>query len=284
MPSTKVLSLILLAIACLLAAGCGGGGDTAKQSLQPGTPPFYWAAAKQAYDAGDYPRASENIAKLTTSDNEFRARAAVWQLVLSAGMTKGYLEVAEAYDLGAKANKEKALAFRKQASAARTLAKGSLLQTLETVHYLNEKVKDAKLQMAFGNPTGRLAEIPNLTKVAKGVLPPEAEAEANQKTAVQKGVVWAATRMVGAGDDAAKAAEMFKQTPVEVPREQFLLGVAGVLAEHAELFGPKQLDEPQRLKIVCGEASEALKQAGTAKGVKDVDAKLQKLMKTVKAS
>ena len=229
-------------------------------------------------------RASENLTKLTGSDNEYRTRANAWLAVLSAGMTKGYLEIAEAYDAGAHANHDNPLIFRRQAGNVRTMAKGTLLQFAEAMHYFNDKGKDPNVEFEFGAPSGRLADIPNLIKVAKGVMPPPADAESTQTTAVQKGVVWSTAHAVGAGEDASKAADLFKTSPVQVPREKFMLGMATALADEADVFGPKQLDEPQRLKMVCTEALDALKQVPDSKEAKEARVKIEKLLKTIKAS
>ncbi len=279
MPSSTRPLLLILAL-CLIITSCA----TQTATVQPGSPAFFWGAAKRAFASGDYLKASENLTKLTGSDNEYRTRANAWLAVLSAGMTKGYLEIAEAYDTGAHSNHDNPLIFRRQAGNMRTMAKASVLQFAESMHYFNDKGKDPSVEFEFGAPSGRLADIPNLLKVGTGIMPPPADAESTQITAVQKGVVWSTAHAVGAGDDASKAADLFKTLPVQVPREKFMLGMAAALAEEAEVFGPKQLDEPQRLKMVCMEAIDALKQVPDSKEAKDTRAKLDKLLKTIKPS
>lgn len=278
--TSRILSLISLCLLAVLLTACASSGPAA---LQPGTPGFFWAAAKQAYQSGDYTRASENLSKLTTTDNEFKPRAEALLAVVSTGMVKGYMDFAEAYDNGARANKDNALAFRRQASTARSQAKGVLLQAMESFHDLNGK-KDAKISFEFGNPNGTLAEVGNLVKVAKGMLPPASDAQATLNKSIQRGVVWTTAHAVGAGEDSAKAAEILKQSPAEIGREKFLLGMVQTMVEEADLFGPKQLDEPMRLKMLCVEAQEALKQVPASKDTKVLDEKIQKLLKTIKTT
>lgn len=271
-------TLHILSAALLLASlvSCGGGGG--KASLQPGTPEFNWAGARQAWQSGDYTRTTEYLSRLTSSENEFRSRATAWLMVVSSGLTLGHMEFAEAYDAGAKANKDKAIDFRKQASAARAQAKAMSLQSVEAMHYFGDKAKDPKVSFEFAFPTGSLGDIPGLLKVMTGSMPLPADVESSRRTALQKGVVKSVCRAVGAAD-LAKALEIFKQTPVEVPRETFLLGMAEAMNDQAALFGPKQLDEPQRLKMLATEALEMVQQLPASKQTKDLEAKIQKTLK-----
>jgi hypothetical protein len=270
-------ALKLLCAALFLAAlvSCGGGGGKA---IKPGTPAFFWVAATDAWKSGDYLRSSEQLSKLTTSDNEYRARATAWQMIVSSGLTIGYLEFIEAYDAGAKANKERAIDFRKQASTARSQAKGIALQSVEAMHYFGDNVKDPKVGFDFAFPTGSLGDVPGLVKVANGTPILAADADTARRAALQKGVLKMVCRAIGA-QDPAKAAEMLKQPPVEVPRETFLFAMAEALNDMSALFGPKQLDDPPRLKVLLDEALEMVQQLAPSKQTKDLEAKIQKVLK-----
>ena len=283
MSPSRQLSTIL--VSCSLAAltACSSGGAGAAK-VQPGTPAFFWSSARQAFQSGAYMRTAENLSKLTSADGEYRTRAETSMILVASGIAQGYMEFAAAYDAGAKANKDKALAFRKQASAARTQAKGAVMQALEAFHDFNLRVKDPQVSFEFGSPSGSLGDIPAMVKVAKGVLPPETEAESTQLKAIQKGVVWSACRAVGAPDDSAKAAEILKQVPAPVARETFQLGMARILFEQSDLFGPKQLDDPIRMKMMCDEALMALKQVPPGKEAKDLETRIRKAMKDIKTT
>lgn len=277
----KILAFTVLPTLLMFSAGCSSSGPSA---AEPGTPAFFWSSARQSFQTGDYVHASESLSKLTTSQNEYRTRAQAEIVVLSTGMVKGYMDYAEAYDAGSHANRDNALAFHRQASGARSQAKGVLLQAVEAFHELNTKVKDPNIAFEFGPPSGSLSEIGNLTRVGKGMLPPASDAEATQRKAIQNGVVWSSCRAVGAADDSAKASEILKQVPAQIVREKFLYGMAETLYEQSDLFGPKQLDEPLRMKMICNEALEALKQVSPSKETKELETKIQKVMKSVRAT
>ena len=276
----KTLLLAFLVIICILLPSCASGPP----QIQAGSPAFFWSTAKQAYQSGDYVRASENLSKLTQSDNEYHARAEAWLMVLSSGLAQGYMDVADAYDAGGRMNPDNRIPFRKAATAARSAAKSMTLQTAEAIHHFRSHAKDQVLPVEFGYPTGSLAENGTLAKIAKGMPAGTADAEFAERTALQKGVVMVVCRVVGAEDDSAKAAEVFKQTPLQVPRATFLLGVAKSLHEEARLFSIKQLDEPMRVKMLCNEATEALKDVPDSKEKKTLETKIEKTVKELRAT
>src|SRR5215472_8569304 len=69
---------------------------------QPGTPAFYWAAAKQTYAAGDYAKTTDNLDRVVATENEFTPKARPWLLVLTSGMARGYMELADRFESGAR--------------------------------------------------------------------------------------------------------------------------------------------------------------------------------------
>ncbi|MBI4903144.1 MAG: hypothetical protein HY820_05875 [Acidobacteria bacterium] len=281
----KFASLLLLISLFAFLAGCGdSGGTSAPAAAKPGTPGFFWATAKNAWQNGDYIRTTENLAKITGSDNEYRARAQAWLLLLSSGLTQGYMESASAFELGAKASPKNVTALRKRASAARSAAKATAMQSVEALHFYTAKIKDEKLALDIGPPAGTLNDPPVLLKIMKGIVPPDAEIEGAQLAMLQKGVLASACRIAGAPSNPAKTIEMFKQQPFEISRPVFLLGIAAAMSDQMALFGPKQLDEPLRQKLLGTEALEAVKAIPATKESKELEKKLEKAVKQIKAS
>ena len=88
-----------LVISLVAAAGFEWSCSTST-APQPGTPPFYWAGAKEAFAAGDYDKASENLDRLLSGENEFTARAQPMLLVITSGLVRGYADVADTLETG----------------------------------------------------------------------------------------------------------------------------------------------------------------------------------------
>src|SRR5690242_668808 len=98
--------------ASLLAAGCSSG----PKPPQPGTPAFYWDAAKSTYSAGDFLKTSEHLSAITKGDSEFAPRAQAAAMVISAGIANAYAELADTYDIGARVNRANPTPFVRKAT------------------------------------------------------------------------------------------------------------------------------------------------------------------------
>jgi hypothetical protein len=247
-----------------------------------GTPAFYWTAAKETFAAGDYVKASDHLEQLAKTDNEYIARAQPWKLVLDTGMAKGYMILADCFERGGFANRTNPTPFRRQMSQFRIHAGQYAVQAAETMFRFREKNKDPEIVLEFTYPTGSAAEIPQLNKISQGILIQEAELEAVERKTTQREVLLMTCRAVGAPDDTAKTQELFKSPPVKVPRATFLMAFAEAFYDLSSLFGPKKLDQPQRLGVLCKEALAILREVPESKKTKDLKAKIEKALKEAK--
>jgi hypothetical protein len=276
------LLLGALTISCLALtfSGCSSG----PQPPQPGSPAFLWAAAKTTYGAGDFMKASDNLTQLTKSESEFTARAVPLAVVLNAGIARGYMQLADSFDAGAKASRANPTPFRRQATVFRGYATTAATQAAEMLHKLVATDKSETIPYDLGYPTGSAAEPVALQRVEKGILLPDAEIDALQKAMVQRGVLLTTTRAVGAGDDSAKALDILKTGDVKISRPTFMLAMAKSLHDEADMFSPKKLDQPNRVKMLCDVAEEALKTLPEGKDKKDLAAQIAKTRKASKVT
>lgn len=261
----------------LLAAGtsCTSG----PQPPQPGTPVFYWSAAKETYRAGDYAKTSENLQRILTSENEFTARARVWDTVITAGMTQGYIELADAWEAGARANRADPTPFRKQVTMLRTLASGAAIQFTENAHKLMDATKEPEILLAFGFPAGATAPPAGLKRMSGGILVQDTERDLLQAAMLQRGVLMAVCAAAGSPGDAAAAQDKLKTGEVRVPRDTFVLAVAKSLESQSELFTGAKLDQPNKLKLMSQEALEAIKSLPQTKETKALTDRIQARLK-----
>jgi hypothetical protein len=250
--------------------------------LQPGTPAFYWAAARETYKAGDYLKTSDNLGQIVRSDNEFTARGRLWLILVSSGIAQGDAELADVYDLGARANRANPAPFRRKASVLRTSASAAALDFADAFHRFQDSAKEPSVTFEFDFPAGSAGQPPELKKISSGIVLQESEAEMLRKAMVRRGVVLSVCRAMGAGDVPAKALEIFKSGTRQVPRDAFRLEMAGLLNEQAQLFGPAKLDQPPRVKLLCGEAMEALESMPPSKSVKETMGKVHGTLKKSK--
>jgi hypothetical protein len=246
-----------------------------------GTPAFYWQAAGETYKTGDYMKTLDHLDQILAGDNDFVARALPWSLVLTSGMAAGYTELADNYEIGSRMNKSDPTAFRRPISNYRAFANRLSLQFAEHAAKL-DKVPGDTVPLSFGYPAGTAAPVPALTKVVSGVVLTAPDAEAAQKRAIERGVLLAACRMAGAPDDTAKTEGILKAPDAKVARPTILLAVAQTLFNESQLYGPRKLDDPERMTLFCQRAQDALKNVPESKGSKELATKIQGVLKKSK--
>ena len=269
---------VVLATCGLLAVSvsCSSSGP---QPPQPGTPAYNWSAAKEAYRAGDYLKTSENLQRLLAGENEFTARARALDAVISAGMAHAYIELADSWETGARANRLDPTPFRKQVITLRNLAGAAAMQFTEDVHKLVDAEKGPVILLACAYPTGPATEPVALKRVSGGILVQESERDLLQTAMVQRGVLRSVNAAVGSPADAAAAQEKLKTGEFQVPRATFIMALAKSLSEQSELFTGTKLDQPNKLKLMSQEALEALKSLPESKDGKTVTDKIQARLK-----
>ncbi len=138
---TKVLLAVPLPLALLGLTAC----STAPRGPQPGTPAFYWQAAKETFANKDFLKTADHLRQVVRSDNEFAKPAQVMRLVLAAGLAKGYGDLAATYETGAKANMFQPMPLRRVSSNYMKLAETRALDFGETFPKFEAGNRDANI-------------------------------------------------------------------------------------------------------------------------------------------
>ena len=253
-----------------------------------GSPEWYWSGARDQFAAGDFAKAQEHLEKLLATSSPLKERAAVWHLVLLAGMAEGYRDLAEAYSDGEKASKDQGREFHRIVIDMQRSLRQYTIGLAEDAGRFNKEMGSApQVAMDFTFPNGTATEVATLERVRKGIFPAEADRLSAQRQALARQMVLSTTAMAGAGKDSAKATEMFKTQPVQVPRATFFMVLAQNLLDGSAIFDRKKLNDPDKKKILLQLAADCLKSAGeggdaaTQKQAKDVRAKIEKEQKAV---
>ena len=247
-------------VAAVVVAFTGGGCSTSKGPAppKPGTPPFFWAAARAAYQKGDFQAAMKNLTSITATENEYTRRAQIWQLVLDAGMARGEMEWADILDEGRPAAKARELDFRRLASEARALAGQSAMRFADTGHKLMPALTEDEIVLPFSMPDANRDRPVEVERILKGILPMPAEVDRLHNLMVRRGVVLSVIAAADPGGDFEKARALLSQPEPKVKREDFLLYLATQYTELSQLFAPKKLDRAARMKLFLDKGKEAL--------------------------
>jgi len=271
----KAAWILILLLAFGVATGCSSGPPP----IKPGTPAFSWAVAKDSYRAGDLVTTDATLVDLGQTDSPFAAPARVWQIVVSAGLTNGYTELANAYDAGGGANPAKAVTFRRQANSLRSMAATTALEFAQAIHTMAQTDQNAKVLLAFGFPPGDAAAPDTLAKLSGGNWLSDSDRESLLRAMLQRGVLLAASGAVGSSGDAVKAEAVFQTAAVRIPRETFLYGMAKLLYQESDLFGPMGMDRQDRFILMCRAAAETLQAIPQSKEAEELATEIQATLK-----
>jgi hypothetical protein len=270
----RSIALFAVILAFLLSTSCSSGPTGPVM----GTPAFYWAAAKETFAAGDYTKTLEHLDKLLAGNNEYKDRALAWDLALTSGLAGGYIDLSEAFDTGAKSARSAALDFRRQASNFRTYASRLALQQAERLDEFNQAKADT-VPVVFGYPKGSAADVPQLAKVLKGVMPLAADMDMLQKRCLERAVLLAVCGAVGAPNDTAKAQQLLAGADAKAPRAAFQMAMATSLQRNSQIYARDKLDQPDKATILLQRASESLKGVPESKDSKALGTKIQDALK-----
>lgn len=281
MPGSKTYHLLAvpLVIALLVLAAC----STAPPGPKAGTPAFFWQAAKETWAAKDYMKTLDHLAQVARTENEFTNNALAMRLVVNAGLVRAYMDLAENYETGARANVFKPMPLRKVSSDYMKQAELRALDFGETyLKFAKAAAGQANIKLDFAFPAADMTEIRETKKIVAGSLPDEATMATVERRKILQSLALSVASAVGAPNDIAKAQAAFAGGSAEVPRETFVMAMANNLYDQATLFSRKKLDNPQRVELFVNEAKDALKTVKESKETKSLLAKLDKLLKESK--
>jgi hypothetical protein len=207
---------------------------------------FYWSAAAETYAAGNYAKTVDHLEKLLEKDNPLAAKAIPWYLVVTSGMVRGYTEIADRYTTGARFNKTNARALLQKAAHYRTTAGKAALRFAQEAERV-QQIPLGKIQLAFAMPKGSAAEPPLLTRIGAGMELTQADRDAAEAVALQRGVLMTVCLVAGSPNDTAKAREILGRPSPDITREAFAGALAQLLKTEAGLFARDKLDNPEKL-------------------------------------
>ena len=265
-PLAVLVTLVLLGL-----SACSGPSTTAAQTR---TPDFYWYAAKETYQAGDYTKTLDHLDHLIADHNEYTARALPWSLVLTSGMAAGYMELADDYTAGAHFNKANALAFHRKAADYRAMASPLVLRFAENVLKIDDLPPGA-ITLAFPLPKGAAAPPALLQQIAGGIPLQPTDSDSVQSLTIERNVLLAACLSAGAPNDAARAAEVLGHASAITPRPVFAKAVSQMLEKGSGLYSRDKLDDPQKKSILHERAQTLVTRAQSNASVTVVTAKVQ---------
>lgn len=276
------LKIFAPAAALALTIGCSSGGPP---PVRAGTPEYFFETALDSYSKGDYLKANDWMTKLSKSEGEVSGKARAWRMVVLGGLMQGYRELADQYEFGSRANKDKPGPFFKKTSDYRTLAATMAIELTENYDAFLKAVPTGDVQLPFPYPPqGSLAKPTTMDRVGTGQMPSDSEVATLVSRMLERGVLSMAASAVGASGDAAKAQTAYKATPVTAPRATFQLAMAKLLYDASNIFSAKKRNEAGRQEFVLNRVKQALADADKdSKDAKELKARIEADVKDIAA-
>ena len=273
----RVVVLVPFLPLWLAQTSCSTGSEKAK----PGTPAFYWQAARETFVKRDYLKTTEHLRRVIRTENEFSLRAQPWRLVVANGLARTYIELANDFEMGAKANIDAPFPLLKTMASYRTTAETRALEFAETFLQWKKSPNDPEILLDFPFPSVPTTDTPLRQKIQGGSLPSEGALPALEQRLMDLYVAEAAAAAVGAPGDLAKGRTLFQAGSAKVPREVFTLAMATAIYDQAQLFTREKMNKSDRLHLFCEQGLEALKSIPETTETKKLLGEFEKLAKTV---
>lgn len=249
---------------------------------EKGSPAWLWAAATQTFGSGDWAKCTEHLGNLTSGTSEFAEKARPLELLILGGMADGYIQLADAYELGVRANKSNPSQFRKLISEYRNQSNRIALGFAEKFAKFQKESKGDTITMLFAFPKGSTSMPMPLGRIQTGIAIPAAEAADLQARMVSRSVVMGVCDAVDAAGDPAKGADAFKTGSASVARSKFVASLGGDLYRFSQIYTPMKLDIPDRLKHFLSAAADAAVQSPEGKEKNALLAKIDLAKKKMK--
>ena len=254
------LAIVLTAGLMAVLSSCSKPGVSAARPESAAQ----WSAANERYMSGDYLKAIADLDGLLEPGNPYEGRALPLSLALTSGVAAGYIDIAECYAAGARANKAKAVAFKRKASVYRALANHMVLQFAERARKIDQ-IPGGNIQLAFAPPRGNGSEPPLAAKIANGIEVEQSDEDATTTLAVERGVLMSVASAAGSANNFAKVAPLLQRGGVLVPRAIFLKSVADSLERESQLYGRRGLDDASKMTMLKNLAQNVVTDASNSR-------------------
>jgi len=274
----RAISVTTLILFFALLSACSSGPTPPEK----GSPAWLWAAAKETFAQGDWVKSTEHLGALTNGSSEFADKARPWELLLLAGMADGYIQLADAYELGGRANKSNPSQFRKASSEYRNQANRIALAYTEKFGKFQKAAKGDTVVLEFAFPKGSVGIPMGLGKIQQGIALPPPEATELQTRMVSRAVVMEICESLDAVNDPAKGAEALKGGSFSQPLAKFTLHMATDLYSFSQIYSSTKLDIPDKMKFLVTASGTAAAAAPEGKEKKELLEKIEAAKKKLK--
>jgi hypothetical protein len=238
-----------------LFLSCGGGGSkVSKDSAE-----YQYAQVKEAVAEVKYEKAISLTSDIQRKfpDTEYGDKARIVRIVLLAGLSEGYQQMAEAYLAGHEKSFQNAGKLRTTAFDYFRKQKSAALGFSEACDYFMKHYSDQKdyvLECEF--PTKDVAHNKWLDEVRNGTDIKAEERRIAEESQLREGLIDTLSAFLGSRGDRAKARKLLEGGSKTLDHAEFMVRLGRALLENQKLFGRSALNEVQYYRQFYDKASE----------------------------
>ena len=233
-------------LAGLLCISCGGGGGQAGPAA--GSQEWYWNAAAENIDSGDFGKAAEHLEKAAKMDGPLQQKAAVYRTVVLIGLSRGALEMADAYRKGLETVRARSSEWQNPMQQALRDGRRYSIALAESMGAVDKALSADPVVLDFPFPKGAAARSGAIVSIQKGEAVAPAQLPAATEQAMRRGLIVTAVEL-SAKDEALAAQSAFSAGPVSVPKDEARLAMVTMLLDVSLLFDRLRGNEPEIRKI-----------------------------------
>ena len=244
----SIFRMISFPVAALTLAGllgCGEGGPAAPKG---GSPEWHWDNASYYYEKSDFSKMSGELVAIADRETPLNGPARVWRTVLLLGLSKGYLEIGDAYRAAIEQSPDTRQSYEGPLQQVNRDARQYAIELAESLGELDKAWGTGEVVCQFPFPPGSADVAPVFEGMKEGQDVGKEQVAAAAERTVYRGVVLAATEFCGFGEGpefAEKAQTAFQAGPVTVSNDDARFKLAKMLLDASLVFTMLRVDEPK---------------------------------------
>lgn len=246
----KTTTLVgLVALLAFFVAGCGesGGENTGPAA---GSPEWYWQAAEENLESGDFGKAIEHLDAVVEADGPLKEKAVLYRTVLLIGLSRASLALADAYRSGIDAVGARSEAWQIPMQQALRDGRRYSIELAESFSAVAKALSADPVSLDFPLPRGGTQESVLLTSLEAGdeMAPTQLSMVADQTNRHE--MVMAVVELTGGVDEAEAAKSAFEAGGAKVSQTEARLAMAKMLLDISVLYDRLRVNDPDIRKII----------------------------------
>lgn len=247
---TKATAWIgLLALTGFLVGGCGSSGWE-QAGPAPGSQEWYWEAALENLESGDFGKTIEHLNAAAGADGPLKEKAVMYRTALLVGLSRGALALADAYREGMDAVSARRDAWQHPMAQILRDGRRYSIELAESLGAVDKAMSSDPLKFDFPFPRGGTLESIVLASMRTGEDLPLGQLSTAADQTMRREMVRACAELAGKAEepDAAKAA--FESGGASASKADARLAMAKMLLDISVLYDRLRVNDPDIRKVL----------------------------------